>query len=342
MVLPAPEFVIAEFVELLDKRKVAAELQHWMLADRMMRGEEGSELQAGHGVFSGNFFLWDFRGPTYGLGGAKAIARNLHSRMVGVRGARHGGSRHGGGRTHGKALRVVDADLAHGIENRRAADEFGDRPVAQSSAPLSHADLAHRPLPRFASSTARLARIRRAMAPLAGEHCASAVLCGGKLRACGCVHSFCIALRAICPDKPQFCHGWVMRDAELTPSFNFLPAGSVRSFHFAAQQLSLADDVVLLIHPESLPRSCSGLTYRQYRFPPPPSEARRLRAARARARACRAQPTGRGDGLWRQSRRAEDVLLSAPGPAEARAAGRGAAWLRTACGRLRSWCRMVD
>src|SRR5262249_14390788 len=51
MVLAAPEFVIAEIVELVDEVEVAAELQHRMLADRMMRGEEGSELQARHGCF---------------------------------------------------------------------------------------------------------------------------------------------------------------------------------------------------------------------------------------------------------------------------------------------------
>ena len=50
--LAAPELVIAEFVELLHEIEVAAELQGRMLADRVMRGEEGSEFQAGHVVFS--------------------------------------------------------------------------------------------------------------------------------------------------------------------------------------------------------------------------------------------------------------------------------------------------
>jgi SAM-dependent methyltransferase len=53
MMLAAPEFVEAERVDLLDKVEVAAELQHRMLADRMMRGEEGSKLQACHGFLSG-------------------------------------------------------------------------------------------------------------------------------------------------------------------------------------------------------------------------------------------------------------------------------------------------
>src|SRR5262245_66672520 len=57
MVLAAPEFVIAELIELIDKSEVAAELQHRMLADRVMRGEEGSELQARHGGFLQNFFV---------------------------------------------------------------------------------------------------------------------------------------------------------------------------------------------------------------------------------------------------------------------------------------------
>ena len=44
--LAAPEFVIAERVELLDEVEIAAELQHRMLADRVMRGEKGAEFQA--------------------------------------------------------------------------------------------------------------------------------------------------------------------------------------------------------------------------------------------------------------------------------------------------------
>jgi hypothetical protein len=49
MVLAAPELVVTERIELLDEIEVAAELQHRMLADGMMRGEEGSELKARHG-----------------------------------------------------------------------------------------------------------------------------------------------------------------------------------------------------------------------------------------------------------------------------------------------------
>ena len=52
MVLAAPELVVAERVELLDEVEIAAELQHRILADRMMRGEKGAEFQACHGWFS--------------------------------------------------------------------------------------------------------------------------------------------------------------------------------------------------------------------------------------------------------------------------------------------------
>jgi hypothetical protein len=62
MMLAAPELVIAEIVELLDEVEIPAELQHRMLADRVMRGEKGSEFQARqfracHGVSSGRNFL---------------------------------------------------------------------------------------------------------------------------------------------------------------------------------------------------------------------------------------------------------------------------------------------
>jgi hypothetical protein len=48
--LAAPELVIAELVKLLHKIEVAAELQHRMLAERMMRGEKGSEFETRHDV----------------------------------------------------------------------------------------------------------------------------------------------------------------------------------------------------------------------------------------------------------------------------------------------------
>jgi hypothetical protein len=41
--LAAPELVEAEAVEMVHELEVAAELQHRMLADRMMRGEKGAK-----------------------------------------------------------------------------------------------------------------------------------------------------------------------------------------------------------------------------------------------------------------------------------------------------------
>ena len=49
MVLAAPEFVVAQLIQLLDKREVPPELQHGTLADRMVRGEESAELEPLHG-----------------------------------------------------------------------------------------------------------------------------------------------------------------------------------------------------------------------------------------------------------------------------------------------------
>src|ERR1700722_20054548 len=48
MMLAAPEFVVAELVEMLDQVQIAPELQHRMLADRVMRGEEGAKIQSRH------------------------------------------------------------------------------------------------------------------------------------------------------------------------------------------------------------------------------------------------------------------------------------------------------
>jgi hypothetical protein len=57
MVFAAPEFVEAERVDLFDEVEVAAELEQRILADRMMRGEKGSELETRHGVFSPNLLF---------------------------------------------------------------------------------------------------------------------------------------------------------------------------------------------------------------------------------------------------------------------------------------------
>src|ERR1700716_2756737 len=58
MMLAAPEFIVAECIELLDQIEVAAKLQHRMLANRVMRGEKGSEFQARHGFLSRLYCSW--------------------------------------------------------------------------------------------------------------------------------------------------------------------------------------------------------------------------------------------------------------------------------------------
>jgi hypothetical protein len=55
-----------------------------MLADRMMRGEEGSEFKARHGFLSKRLFLLVGSVPNYGLARAKAIAESRCKSMVGV------------------------------------------------------------------------------------------------------------------------------------------------------------------------------------------------------------------------------------------------------------------
>jgi hypothetical protein len=48
VVLAAPELVKAKPVDVFHEIEVAAELQHWMLADRMMRGKESAKSEAWH------------------------------------------------------------------------------------------------------------------------------------------------------------------------------------------------------------------------------------------------------------------------------------------------------
>src|SRR5215468_5007977 len=93
MMLAAPEFVIAELVELLDKSEVAAELQHRMLAERVMRGEEGSELQARHGSSLQNFLF--FRPQGTGWPRPRQSRERRHRCMVARRGMRHAATRNG-------------------------------------------------------------------------------------------------------------------------------------------------------------------------------------------------------------------------------------------------------
>ncbi len=49
MMLTAPEFVVAQPVELLDEIEVPPELQHRMFTDRMVRRDEGAEFEPLHG-----------------------------------------------------------------------------------------------------------------------------------------------------------------------------------------------------------------------------------------------------------------------------------------------------
>jgi hypothetical protein len=47
MVLAAPEFVIPELIQVLDEVEIAAKLEHRVLANGMVRGEEGAKLPLG-------------------------------------------------------------------------------------------------------------------------------------------------------------------------------------------------------------------------------------------------------------------------------------------------------
>ncbi len=53
MVLAAPELVVAELVQVLHQRDVAAELEHGVLDHGMVGREEGAEAEAGHGGLLG-------------------------------------------------------------------------------------------------------------------------------------------------------------------------------------------------------------------------------------------------------------------------------------------------
>jgi hypothetical protein len=82
MMLAAPELVIAERVELFDEIEIATELQHRMLADRMMRGEEGSEFEARHGLFSPEFIVLGLFGPKLRGGKGEGNRRNCGRSMA--------------------------------------------------------------------------------------------------------------------------------------------------------------------------------------------------------------------------------------------------------------------
>jgi hypothetical protein len=67
---------------LFDEIEIAPKLERWMLADRMMRGEKGSEFQACHGGFSPDLLLLRRLGPNYGVGKSKAILEARRQCMV--------------------------------------------------------------------------------------------------------------------------------------------------------------------------------------------------------------------------------------------------------------------
>src|SRR5262249_17344352 len=61
VVLAAPELVVAEVVQVLHEVHVPAELQHRVLADRVVGGEERAEAQTWHGQAS--WWWWWIDGP---------------------------------------------------------------------------------------------------------------------------------------------------------------------------------------------------------------------------------------------------------------------------------------
>jgi hypothetical protein len=77
MVLAAPEFVITKCIELLDEIEIPAELQHRVLADRVMRGEEGPEFETSHG-FSPHSSSW----LSLKLGGGKDQGNRLFETLL--------------------------------------------------------------------------------------------------------------------------------------------------------------------------------------------------------------------------------------------------------------------
>src|SRR4030095_16666367 len=63
MVLPAPELLVPQRVQALDELEVTAELEHRVLADRMVGGEEGAEVQTGHERISWLMMMGDGATP---------------------------------------------------------------------------------------------------------------------------------------------------------------------------------------------------------------------------------------------------------------------------------------
>jgi hypothetical protein len=62
MMLAAPEFFVPELVQVLHEVEIAAELQHRVLTDRMVWGEEGTEVQTWHEQISWLMMMGDGTG----------------------------------------------------------------------------------------------------------------------------------------------------------------------------------------------------------------------------------------------------------------------------------------
>jgi hypothetical protein len=52
MMLTAPKFVVSELIQVFHEVEIAAELEHRVLTNGMVRGEEGAKFQTRHGVVS--------------------------------------------------------------------------------------------------------------------------------------------------------------------------------------------------------------------------------------------------------------------------------------------------
>ena len=82
MVLAAPELVVAEPVEVLDEVEIAAELQHRVLADRVVRGEEGAEAKTGHRLLRKSVWKRDQNGTRSSGGKLNTMQRVRHHQTV--------------------------------------------------------------------------------------------------------------------------------------------------------------------------------------------------------------------------------------------------------------------
>ena len=71
--LAAPEFLVPELVQMLHQVEIAAELQHRVLADRVVGGDEGAEVQTWHERIS-----WVVMMGRTALGSAASVPQRYH------------------------------------------------------------------------------------------------------------------------------------------------------------------------------------------------------------------------------------------------------------------------